>query len=197
MVWFAGKKKTDRISSAVVPFAPSYVIARADEMENGEKKILPVASSAASCRYRLAENRLFASGTLVAELPTGDAVIDGDRFLFSCPACADGFVVHPAASRRQERSMARIIQFGERRFIWVFGKAVPLNLAIIAILLDHIPIFEVKLWDRRQKPFRPKKENSNYNCKKKRMLLFLRFVLPGINRSDPYRSPQNNTLNAN
>jgi len=120
-------------------------MASADEIEYGEKKMLPVASSAASWRYRLAEKRLFASGTLAAELTAGDGVIDGDRVLFSCPACAEGFVVHPAASRRQERSTAGIIQFRERRFIWVFGKAVPLNLAIIVILWYHLLTFEGNL----------------------------------------------------
>jgi hypothetical protein len=95
-------------------------------MENGEKKMLSVVSPAASWRYRLAENRLFASGTLVSESPAEDVVAAGDRFLSPAlgSACAVGVVVHPATStRRMAREEIRVRQLRARRFMAEDGKA--------------------------------------------------------------------------
>ena len=97
---FSGKWKTDRISSAVLPRAPSYVTARADEMENGEKKILSPAyfGSFASGEYRSNANRLFASITL---FPRSEV----ELLAFGCT----NFVpVHPAKTILMTTSEAKV-----------------------------------------------------------------------------------------
>jgi hypothetical protein len=129
-----GKKKTDRISSAVWPFAPSYVIARAEEMENGEKKRLASADAPSlRCEYRSNANRLFAAVTacsaVVSDDPAGivtgtsGAVVAG-----GVAGWAGGVLVQPVkAMQRSMRvvnrhppivlgSMTRIV--GKGYYIW-------------------------------------------------------------------------------